>query len=108
MLYKIKNMGCDEKILCSLYYSLFESHLSFGLVAWGSSTYAKVLIYLSVYYTKRALRAIFGLSYNDSTVDSFKNFKILTLEKLYNLNWLLLCGILTMALFAPSLRLYFN
>ena len=81
MLYKIKNMGCDEKILLSLYYSLFQSHLSFGLVAWGSSTYAKNLFLIQ----KRAIRAISGLSYNDSTVDSFKNLKILTLENLYHL-----------------------
>ena len=37
MLYKMKNLGCDDKILLSLYFSLFQSHLSYGLVAWGSS-----------------------------------------------------------------------
>ena len=41
MLYKMKNLGCDDKILLSLYFSLFQSHLSYGLVAWGSSSYAK-------------------------------------------------------------------
>ena len=43
MLYKMKNLGCDDKILLSLYFSLFQSHLSYGLVAWGSSTYSKNL-----------------------------------------------------------------
>ena len=43
MLYKMKNLGCDDKILLSLYYSLFQSHLCYGLVAWGSSIFAKNL-----------------------------------------------------------------
>ena len=59
-----------------LYNILFfnQSHLCYGLVAWGSSIYAKNLFVIQ----KRAIRAIAGLSFNDSTSDSFKNFKILT------------------------------
>ena len=71
MLYKMKNLGCDDKILLSLYYSLFQSHLCYGLVAWCSSIYAKNLFVIQ----KRAIRAIDGLSFNDSTFDSFKNLK---------------------------------
>ena len=74
----MKNLGCDDKILLSLYYPLFQSHLCYGLVTWGSSIYAK-----NLFAIQRAIRAIAGLSYNDSTSVSLKNFKILTLEKLY-------------------------
>ena len=79
MVYKMKNLGCDEKILLSLYFSLFQSHLCYGLVAWGSSFYAKNLFVIR----KRSIRAIAGLSFNDSTSDSFNKIKILTLEILY-------------------------
>ena len=75
----MKNLGCDDKILLSLYFSLFQSHLSYGLVAWGSSVYSKNLFLIQ----KRAIRAISGLGFSDSTTDSFKKLKILTLEKLY-------------------------
>jgi len=81
MLYKMKNLGCDHKILLSLYFSLFQSHLSYGLVAWGSSTYSKKLFLIQ----KKAIRAISGITFSDSTTDSFTNFKILNLEKLYRL-----------------------
>jgi len=81
MLYKMKNLKCDDKILLSLYYSLFQSHLGYGLVAWGSSTFAKNIFLIQ----KRAVRALSGLSYNDSTSESFNKFKILSLENLYRL-----------------------
>ena len=81
MLYNMKKLGCDDKILLSLYYSLFQSHLGYGLAAWGSSVFAKNLFVIQ----KRAIRALFGLSYNDSTSDSFRKFKILSLENLWRL-----------------------
>ena len=33
MLYKLRNINCDQRILLSLYYSLFQSHLGYGLTA---------------------------------------------------------------------------
>ena len=81
MLFKMKNLRCDDKILLSLYYSLFQSHLGYGLVAWGPSIYAKTLFLIQ----KRAIRALSGLGYSDSTADSFKKFKILSVENLFRL-----------------------
>ena len=52
-----------------------HSHLCYGLVAWGSSIYAKNLFVIQ----KRAIRA--GLRFNDSPSDSFQKFKLFTLEK---------------------------
>ena len=62
------------------YIFLFFSHiLVMALQLGGSSTYTKNIFLIQ----KRAIRAISGLGYSDSTADSFKKFKILTLEKLY-------------------------
>ena len=36
MIYKINN-DCTKCVLLSLYFSLFHSHLSYGLSAWGTS-----------------------------------------------------------------------
>ena len=79
MLYKMKKIKCNSKILTSLYYSLFQSHLGYGLVAWGSSIYAKKLFLTQ----KRAIRVIANLDFNESTEKSFKDFKVLSLENLY-------------------------
>ena len=70
------------------YFSLFQSHLSYGLVAWGSSSYAKNIYLIQ----KKAIRALSGLNFSDSTADSFKKFKILNLEKLYCLKLSSLVG----------------
>ena len=77
----MKKLGYDDKILLSLYYSPFQSHPGYGLAAWGSSVFAKNLFVIQ----KWAISALFGLSYNDSTSDSFRKFKILSLENLYRL-----------------------
>ena len=45
----------------------------------GSSVYSKNLFLIQ----KRAIHAISGLGFSDSTTDSFKKLKTLTLEKLY-------------------------
>ena len=55
MLYKIRNM-CPDHILKSLYFSLFHSHLSYGISLWGV---AKCNLVERVFLLqKRAIRAI--------------------------------------------------
>ena len=41
MFYKLRHL-CPKKVLRSLYYSLFNSHLTYGLPVWGNT--AKILI----------------------------------------------------------------
>ena len=36
MIYKLKNLS-EASVLKSIYFSLFQSHATYGLVAWGSS-----------------------------------------------------------------------
>ena len=47
IIYKIRS-DCTQKVLLSLYYSLFHSHLSYGLSVWGKSNdcYLSKLCYL--------------------------------------------------------------
>lgn len=83
MIYKMKNIGCDHHITRSLYYSLFQSHLTYGLCVWGS---AKNEYVHKLFLTqKRAIRAIAGLDFNAPTEDAFRNLQILKIYDLYNL-----------------------
>ena len=67
-------------MLKSIYFSLFQSHATYGLVAWGSSRKCLEKVYLS---QKKAIRAISGLGFNDSTSASFKSLGILKVFDLY-------------------------
>ena len=79
MLYKLRNINCNQRIILSLYYSLFQSHLGYGLTAWGFSKYIDRIAQTQ----KRAIRVISGLKYNDSTKVAFSELKILTVEQLF-------------------------
>ena len=79
MINKIRNLS-DASVLKSIYFSLFQSHATYGLVAWGSSRKCLDRVYLS---QKRAIRAILGLGFDDSTSASFKSLRILKIFDLY-------------------------
>ena len=83
MLYKLRSMNCDQRILLSLYFSLFQSHLTYGLVAWGFSKHIDRIAYTQ----KRAIRAIAGLKYNESSKATFLELKILTVPQLLQYNF---------------------
>ena len=38
VIYRLKNMNCPKSVLFSIYCSLFQSQLSYGLMAWGSAS----------------------------------------------------------------------
>ena len=85
MIYKLKNIGCDQQILRSLYYSLFQSHLTYGLCVWGTAHFDYIhKLFLT---QKRALRAIAGLDFNASTKDAFPNFQILKIHDLFKFQY---------------------
>ena len=73
LIFKIRNL-CDTSVLKSIYYSLFHSHASYGLAAWGSSRKCLEYVFL---IQKRAIRAMARLGFNDPTSLAFKNFRIL-------------------------------
>ena len=78
MIYKIRNLS-DSDVLKSVYFSLFQSHVSYGLAAWGTSRHCLDNVFLT---QKKAIRAMAGLHFDDHTSASFKKFGIL---KIYDL-----------------------
>ncbi len=81
MIYKIR-YNCTKSVLLSLYFSLFHSHLSYGLSIWGSSIdrYLSKLTILQ----KRIIRAITFSSFNAHTSHIFRDLNILKIKDLFN------------------------
>ena len=78
MLYKIRHY-CPKSVLRSLYFSIFNSHLSYGLVVWGNAKNCLMSKIKSL--QKRALRCI---EFSDDTNDNINkihfNLKVLTVD----------------------------
>ena len=72
------------KILKSIYQSLFESHLHFGSIVWGSAKQT-ILSKLEI-QQKKAIRHINNLKYNSHTAESFQNLQYLKLYDLIKFN----------------------
>ena len=80
MLYKIREF-CPTSTLRSLYFSIFNSHLSFGLPVWGNAD--RILLDRLINLQKKAIRAISFADFNAHTSPLFKKQEILTLTDLY-------------------------
>ena len=80
MLFKLRHQ-CNKRILRSLYFSLFESHLSYGLPVWGSAnqTLRQKLSLLQ----KKAIRAISFADFHAHTSPLFKDLNILKVDDLF-------------------------
>uniref|UniRef100_A0A1B6EI60 Reverse transcriptase domain-containing protein n=1 Tax=Cuerna arida TaxID=1464854 RepID=A0A1B6EI60_9HEMI len=77
---RIKNT-CDLQTSRTAYFSLFESHIRYGLIVWGNSSEQnrqKILV-----LQKKALRILDGLNAQDSCRQAFKKHNILTVVSLY-------------------------
>ena len=81
MLYKIRHQ-CNKKLLRSLYFSLFESYLSYGLPVWGSANQA-LIEKLFILQKKKAIRAITFSEYDAHTSPLFKDLGILKIRDLF-------------------------
>ena len=80
MIFKIRN-DCNENALISLYYSLFHSHLCYGLSVWGTSNERSMSkLYI---LQKKVIRAITFSDFNAHTAPLFKNLNILNLKDLF-------------------------
>ena len=79
LVYKIRH-DCTKNVLLSLYYSLFHSHLSYGLTVWGKSN-ESYLSAISV-VPKKIIRAITFSDFNAHTAPIFKDLGILALKEL--------------------------
>ena len=81
MIYKIR-YDCTKSVLHSLYFSLFHSHLSYGLSVWGTSNDG----YLSklALQQKKVIRAITFSAFYAHTSPLFKSLNILKIKDLFN------------------------
>ena len=79
ILFKIRDC-CPKPVLRSLYFSIFNSHLAYGLPVWGyaDKTYLDKIFLLQ----KKAIRAISFSDFNAHTSPLFKDLKILSLYDL--------------------------
>lgn len=80
-IYLLRNLyqSVNKSVLITAYYSLFQSYMGYGLLAWGHSPHAKQIFKLQ----RRAVRIISGLAYRDVVRPKFVELRILTLTSLY-------------------------
>lgn len=77
---KLKNT-CNMDTARTAYFSLFESHLRYGLLVWGNSSSRNLQRVLVL--QKKAVRILAGLKPLDSCRAAFEDLKILTVASLY-------------------------
>ena len=75
ILYKMKSCMCSKKILTSLYFAMFHSHMSYGILLYGlaGEKYTKKISLIQ----KRAIRIVSNASFNAHTKPLFSELKIL-------------------------------
>ncbi len=104
MLYKLRHL-CPANVLRSLYFSLFHSHLSYGLPVWGNT--AKIYTDKVLNLQKKAVRAITFADYTAPSAPIFKELEILSLNDLLKHQTASLIGTLIMTPFQdPSLHTF--
>ena len=88
VLYKMKKSNCPQNILVSLYYSMFHSHMGYGICLYGQAIeqYTSKIFLMQ----KRAVRIIANASFTAHTDPLFYNLKILKLSKAIELQFSLL------------------
>ena len=77
---QLKNV-LPQSCLQTLYFSLVHSHLTYGLLAWGSANASA--INKTALLQKRAMRTVFNTAYNSHTEPLFKLAHIFKLTDLY-------------------------
>ena len=82
IIYKMKNLA-PLKILLSLYYALFHSHLNYGICVWGNASEQELHhIYLS---QKKVIRILTNSDYLANTAPLFAKTGILKLDDIFKL-----------------------
>ena len=79
ILYKMKGLNTPKNVLLSLYYSLFHSHMTYGICLYGlaNSKYTSKIALIQ----KRAIRIISRSPFNAHTEPLFKNLGILNFSQ---------------------------
>ena len=79
ILYKMRALNTPKNVLLSLYYSLFHSHMSYGICLYGLAD-SQYITKISL-IQKRAIRIISKAPFNAHTEPLFKNLGILNFSK---------------------------
>lgn len=69
----------DISVLITFYYAYIYSQLKYGILCWGSSTYAQRIFIKQ----KMIIRYMFNLKPRESCASYFKSFKILTVPSIF-------------------------
>lgn len=80
-LFLLRNLSncVSPNVLINAYFSLFHSHLSYSILAWGHATDVGRIFALQ----RRAIRILGGLGFRDDCRQAFANLKILTVPAQY-------------------------
>ena len=105
MLFKIRNF-CPEQVSKSLYYSLFNSHMSYGISLWGVAN--KTMIDKLFLLQKKAIRAITKSDFLSHTNPLFISTQILKIDDLYILQLASLMWDYDHDIIPSSLKIWFN
>ena len=71
----------DVPSMIQIYFAVFQSHLSYGILFWGNSSASNMNRLLLI--QKKVIRLLAGLSYRESCRESFIQLKIMTVVNLY-------------------------
>ena len=105
MLYKIRDYT-PKKVLVSLYHSIFNSHLTYGLPAWGNTK--KQLTEKIIKLQKKAVRAISFASFNAPSEPLFKSLGLLKFDDLVHYKTSSLLWDVDHGTIPPTLSTYFK
>ena len=105
MLYKIRHY-CIPNVLRSLYFSIFNSHLSYGIPVWGNAK--QIFLNKLIALQKKAIRAISFADFHEHTSPIFKDLNILKLKDMFELQVSNLMWDFDHGTLPPSLSRYFK
>ena len=85
IIYKLKKLGAPKSTLASIYYSLYQSYLNYGLCCWGQTNkenFKKIEI-----SQNKVIRIISGSDYDTDCSPLYKNLGIIKLKDLLHLKF---------------------
>ena len=71
----------DVTSMKQIYFAVFQSHLSYGILFWGNSSVSNMNRVLLI--QKKVIRLLAGLNYRESCRETFVQLKIMTVVNLY-------------------------
>ena len=80
VLRRLKHVSNDDSVRTA-YFALFDTHIRYGLAAWGGSSKTNIQRVLKM--QKKAIRILAGLGPQESCREAFRDLRILTTVSMY-------------------------